>query len=87
MGKPLSSLVQMTECSCVMQVTVLNVTTPSTVPPSFTVTAVSNFTEGSALLTVATNESAVVYYMVLLQSATVVPSAAQVGCSLALVVL
>ena len=64
-----------------MQVTVLNVTTPSTVPPSFTVTAVSNFTEGNAVLTVATNESAVVYYMVLLRSATVVPSAAQVRYS------
>ena len=60
-----------------MQVTVLNVTTPSTVPPSFTVTAVSNFTEGEAMLTVATNESAWVYYMVLLQSA-IAPSAAQV---------
>lgn len=57
--------------------TELNVTTPSTVPPSFTVTAVSNFTETHAVLTVATNESASVYYMVLLQSAAV-PTAAQV---------
>lgn len=61
-----------------MKVTELNVTTPSTVPPSFTVTAVSNFTEGNALLTVVTNASASVYYMVLLQSAAI-PSAAQVN--------
>ena len=61
------------------QVTELNVTTPSTVPPSFTVVAVSNFTEGNAMLTVATNETAIVYYLVMLGQATAVPSAGQVG--------
>ena len=62
----------------VAQVTELNVTTPSTVPPSFTVTAVGNYTEGNAILTVATNETATVYYMVLLGQATTIPTAAQV---------
>lgn len=61
-----------------LQVTELNVTTPSTVPPSFTVTAVSNYTEGNAILTVATNETATVYYMVLLGQATSIPTASQV---------
>lgn len=65
-------------CYSVFQVTELNVTTPSTVPPSFTVTVVSNYTEGNALLTVATNETAIVYYMVLPGQATSIPTAAQV---------
>lgn len=56
----------------------LHVTTPSTVPPSFTVTAVGNYTEGNAVLTVATNESANVNYLVMLGQATAVPTAAQV---------
>ena len=60
------------------QVTELNVMTPSTVPPSFTVTAVSNFTEGNATLIIATNETAIVYYLVMLGQATAVPSAGQV---------
>lgn len=74
-----------------LQVTELNVTTPSTVPPSFTVTAVSNYTEGNAILTVATNETATVYYMVLLGQATSIPTASQVcapaACSIAVVLL
>ena len=59
----------------------LHVTTPSTVPPSFTVTAVGNYTEGNAVLTVATNESANVNYLVMLGQATAVPTAAQVGAT------
>ena len=66
---------------CLLQVTALNVTTPSTVPPSFTVTAVGNYTEGSAVLTVATNATASVSYLVLLGQDAAEPSAAQV-CSL-----
>ena len=62
----------------VSQVTELNVTTPSNVPPSFVVTAVGNYTEGNAVLTVSTNETAIVYYMVLLGQATSIPTAAQV---------
>lgn len=62
----------------VLQVTELNVTTPSNVPPSFVVTAVGNYTEGNAVLTVSTNETAIVYYMVLLGQATSIPTAAQV---------
>ena len=62
--------------------TELNVTTPSTVPPSFTVTAVSNYSEGNAVLTVATNETASVYYLAMLGGATAVPSATQVLHSL-----
>jgi len=54
------------------------VTTPSNVPPSFVVTAVGNYTEGNAVLTVSTNETAIVYYMVLLGQATSTPTAAQV---------
>lgn len=57
----------------------LSVTTPSTVPPSFTVTAVGNYTEGSAVLTVATNASANVNYLVMLGEDTAVPSVAQVS--------
>lgn len=60
------------------QVTELNVTTPSSVPPAFTVTAVSNFTEGTAILTVATNETAEVFYLVMLGQNTAVPSVGQV---------
>lgn len=62
----------------ISQVTELNVTTPSNVPPSFVVTAVGNYTEGNAVLTVSTNETAIVYYMVLLGQATSIPTAAQV---------
>lgn len=69
---------QTADGSTMAQVTELNVTTPSTVPPSFTVTAVGNYTEGNAILTVATNETATVYYMVLLGQATTIPTAAQV---------
>lgn len=61
-----------------LQVTVLNVTTPSTVPPSFIVTAVGNYTEGNAVLTVATNATATVSYLVMLGQDTAEPSAAQV---------
>ncbi|KAL0035306.1 hypothetical protein WJX77_000193 [Trebouxia sp. C0004] len=64
-----------------VNVTELNVTTPSNVPPSFVVTAVGNYTEGSAVLTVSTNETAIVYYMVLLGQATSIPTAAQVFSS------
>ena len=70
--------VQTADGPTVAQVTELNVTTPSTVPPSFTVTAVGNYTEGNAILTVATNETATVYYMVLLGQATTIPTAAEV---------
>lgn len=70
--------IQTADDSTMAQVTELNVTTPSTVPPSFTVTAVGNYTEGNAILTVATNETATVYYMVLLGQATTIPTAAQV---------
>lgn len=59
----------------------LNVTTPSTVPPSFTVTAVDNYTEGNAVLTVATNATASVSYLVMLGQDAAQPSAAQV-CTL-----
>ena len=62
----------------ISQVTELNVTTPSNVPPSFVVTAVGNYTEGNAVLIVSTNETAIVYYMVLLGQATSIPTAAQV---------
>ncbi|DBB14474.1 TPA: hypothetical protein ACH3X3_004761 [Trebouxia sp. C0006] len=62
-------------------VTELNVTTPSNVPPSFVVTAIGNYTEGNAVLTVSTNETAIVYYMVLLGQATSIPTAAQVFSS------
>lgn len=64
-----------------LQVTMLNVTTPSTVPPSFTVTAVGNYTEGNAVLTVATNATASVSYLVMLGQDAAEPSAAQV-CTL-----
>ncbi|DBA74581.1 TPA: hypothetical protein ACH3X2_009453 [Trebouxia sp. C0005] len=64
-----------------VNVTELNVTTPSNVPPSFVVTAVGNYTEGNAVLTVSTNETAIVYYMVLLGRATSTPTAAQVFSS------
>ena len=57
----------------------LNVTTPSTVPPSFTVTAVGNYTQGRAVLTVATNATASVSYLVMLGQDAAEPSAAQVS--------
>ena len=65
-------------CVFLSQVTMLHVTTPSTVPPSFTVTVVGNYTKGNSVLTVATNESANVNYLVMLGRATAMPTAAQV---------
>lgn len=61
------------------QVNMLSVTTPSTVPPNFTMTAVGNYTEGHAVLTVATNASADVNYLVMLGEDTAVPSVVQVS--------
>lgn len=57
----------------------LSVTTPSTVPPSFTVTAVGNYTQGNAVLTVATNATANVNYLVMLGEDAAEPSVTQVS--------
>ena len=47
-----------------LQPTLLNVSTPNTVPPVYTVAAVGSFVEGQAQLTVATDEPAYSRYVV-----------------------
>ena len=62
-----------------LQPTLLNVSTPNTVPPVYTVAAVGSFVEGQAQLTVATDEPAYSKYVVELGLNPNRPSPDQVG--------